>query len=183
MPDARIASVLRRLALPAAALCALAAPVAAQQPTQAQRNAIRQSCAADYRANCSSVPTGGMASLQCLQQHMSSLSPACQSAVDAVSGGATGGAAGGAGSPAIGAPGGAMGDGAMPGAPATGGRPPGAPPREEIALIRAECRRDFRTYCPDAPLGGGKAAACLERNETRLSPGCRGALAEFFSPR
>lgn len=31
----------------------------AQMPTTAQWNAIRQSCASDYRAMCASVPTGG----------------------------------------------------------------------------------------------------------------------------
>lgn len=57
----------------------------AQVPTPEQRNAIRQACARDYRAMCASVPTGGMASLQCLRQNMTSLSPACQSAVGALS--------------------------------------------------------------------------------------------------
>ncbi len=56
----------------------------AQAPTTAQRNAIRHSCARDYQEMCASVPTGGMASLQCLRQNMSSLSPTCQSAVGAV---------------------------------------------------------------------------------------------------
>ena len=61
-----------------------AIPVLAQQPTDAQRSAIRSACRADYEANCSSVPPGGMASLQCLQQNMSKLSGACQSAVSAI---------------------------------------------------------------------------------------------------
>ena len=59
----------------------------AQAPTSAQRNAIRQSCRADYEALCSSIPPGGSASLQCLQQNMASLSPSCQSAVGAISSG------------------------------------------------------------------------------------------------
>jgi hypothetical protein len=59
----------------------------AQTPSTAQRNAIRQSCASDYREMCASVPAGGRASLQCLQEHMQSLSPACQSAVGAISSG------------------------------------------------------------------------------------------------
>ncbi len=60
-------------------------PVHAQAPTTAQRNAIRQFCRADYESMCASVPPGGRASLQCLQEHIASLSPACQSAVGAVS--------------------------------------------------------------------------------------------------
>ena len=59
----------------------------AQAPTTAQRNAIRQSCAADYQSACAGVPTGGAQALQCLQQHASALSPDCQSAVAAVSSG------------------------------------------------------------------------------------------------
>src|SRR3954470_4034291 len=63
----------------------------AQQPSQAKANAIRQSCRSDYQSYCSSVPAGGMASLQCLQGHMSELSPPCQSAVGSVSGGSVSG--------------------------------------------------------------------------------------------
>src|ERR1700753_4352301 len=59
-------------------------PAFSQAPTDAQRSAIRSSCRADYEAHCASVPPGGMASLQCLQKNMSSLSPGCQSAVRAV---------------------------------------------------------------------------------------------------
>src|SRR3978361_1315884 len=65
----------------------LAGSAVAQQPSQAQANAIRQSCRSDYQSYCSSVPTGGMASLQCLQGHMSELSPPCQTAVGNASGG------------------------------------------------------------------------------------------------
>ena len=68
-------------------LAAHAADVVAQQPTQAQTNAIRQSCRSDYQAHCASVPTGGSAALQCLQQNLPSLSPSCQTAVSAVGGG------------------------------------------------------------------------------------------------
>src|SRR5262245_35209944 len=55
--------------------------VFAQQPSQAQVNAIRQACRSDYMAHCSSVPTGGAAALQCLQQHASSMSGGCQQAL------------------------------------------------------------------------------------------------------
>src|SRR5580692_12643082 len=65
-------------------LFAAATPAHSQAPTDAQRSAIRSQCGADYEAHCSSVPPGGMASLQCLQQNMSSLSSGCQAAVRAV---------------------------------------------------------------------------------------------------
>src|ERR1700691_3659016 len=63
---------------------AIATPAYSQTPTDAQRSAIRAECRSDYEAHCASVPPGGMASLQCLQKNMSSLSSSCQSAVRAV---------------------------------------------------------------------------------------------------
>src|SRR4051812_2568080 len=66
-----------------------AAGGAAAAPTEAQQSAIRSACQSDYRAHCASVSPGGAAALQCLQQNLASLSPACQSAVGAASGGAT----------------------------------------------------------------------------------------------
>src|ERR1700712_2416968 len=65
-------------------LVVAAAPALAQQPTDAQRSAIRSACRSDYMAHCASVPPGGLASLQCLQKNMSNLAPSCQSAVNAV---------------------------------------------------------------------------------------------------
>ena len=55
------------------------------QPSQAQIGAIRQACRTDYMKLCASVPPGGAASLQCLEQNSSSLSAACGRAVAAVS--------------------------------------------------------------------------------------------------
>ena len=67
-----------------AAVILVAAPRAqAQQPTSAQANAIRQSCRADFQANCAGVPTGGQAALACLQQNAAKTSPACQQALRA----------------------------------------------------------------------------------------------------
>lgn len=66
------------------AIFMVATPATSQAPTDAQRNAIRSQCRADYQAHCASVPPGGQASLQCLQKNMSSLSSGCQGAVRAV---------------------------------------------------------------------------------------------------
>src|SRR5271156_4668932 len=63
---------------------AIATSAYSQAPTDAQRSAIRAECRSDYEAHCASIPPGGMASLQCLQKNMSSLSSGCQSAVRAV---------------------------------------------------------------------------------------------------
>ena len=126
----------------------------AQQPSQAQANAIRQSCRRDYQAHCSSVPTGGAAALQCLQANIASLSPACQSAVGATERGAT--------APPAGVPAQAA---------------PMSPPREQAAMMRRACGGDFREYCRGVGLGGGRALACLADHRESLSPGCREALA------
>ena len=139
-------------------LCCAAGAVA-QQPTQAQTAAIKQSCRADFQSNCSGVQTGGSAALQCLQQHQSNLSSACQSAVAAVSGGGAS-------------------------HPPTAAAPTGAPPppamsrRQEMTLVRNACGGDFHAYCRGVGFGGGRAIGCLAENESRLSPSCKGALAE-----
>ena len=82
----------RRALVAASLVCAVVIDAqgiaAAQQPTQAQANAIRQSCRSDYMTHCSSVPTGGEAALACLREHASAVSSGCQQALRAVSGAA-----------------------------------------------------------------------------------------------
>ena len=145
-------------------LCCLAGTAGAQQPTQAQTNAVKQSCRSDYQSYCSSVPTGGRASLQCLQQHQSDLSPACQNAVAAIGGSTSGGGAS---------------SQAMP----PSGAPPARSRRQQAALMRRACGSDFRAYCRGVGPGGGQVMACLADNESRLSPSCKGALAEAHGGR
>jgi hypothetical protein len=121
----------------------------AQQPTEQQANAIRQSCRSDYQAHCASVPPGGAAALQCLQSNLASLSSPCRAAV-----------------------------GATQGAPAAAAHATPSPtPREEAALMRQACASDFRTYCRGVALGRGRALACLADHQESLSPPCREALA------
>ena len=140
----------------AALLLAFAGAAAAQQPTQAQASAIRQACRADYQSHCANVPTGGSASLQCLQQNAASLSLPCQQALAAVGGGSMG---------------------APPAAESTA--PPGTPPmsqRQEMRLLRASCGSDYRQFCSGVQPGGGRALACLHAYGPQLSPRCRSAL-------
>jgi len=59
-------------------------PAAAQQPTQAQRDAIRASCRSDFMANCASVQPGGKEALECLLRNQAKLSAPCRSAVNAI---------------------------------------------------------------------------------------------------
>jgi len=147
-------------------LFAGAVTAGAQQPSQAQVGAVKQSCRTDYQSFCSGVPTGGSAALQCLQGHVASLSPACQTAVSAAAGGAS------ARPPAQASQ--------SPPAYRAPTSPPPAPmsPREEAALMRRSCGGDYRAYCQGVRPGEGRALACLSENQARLSPPCRGALAE-----
>ena len=80
----KMINTLKHRALLVTAIFMVATPAWSQAPTDAQRNAIRSQCRADYQAHCASVPPGGAASLQCLQKNMSSLSPGCAGAVRAV---------------------------------------------------------------------------------------------------
>lgn len=155
-----------------ATLLALGAPAVAQQASEAQRNAIRQACPADYQAHCANVPAAGQAAFACLQRNMASLSRPCQQAVRAVAGGA--------------APRGAASSSsaAAPAAPqSTRSQPAGAAqyaapmsPREQAMVLRQSCGGDYRALCSGVPLGGGRAIACLRANAAALSPQCGQAL-------
>jgi hypothetical protein len=149
---------------------AAASGASAQQPSQQQINTIKQSCRSDYMNVCASVPTGGRAALQCLQQHQSDVSAPCQSALAAIGGVAT--------SPT----GSTQRSEAVPqSVPPHSVPPQSAAPlsiRQQAALMRRACGEDFRAYCRGVGLGGGHAIACLSENQARLSPGCRSALAE-----
>ena len=141
-----------------------AAPALAQQPSQEQAAAIRQACRSDYIEHCSSVPTGGMASLNCLRQNEAQLAPACRQAIAAVGGGGGGGGAA---------------AGAAPRAGAGGGAGGAAPQGEAMELFREECGGDVRRLCRGMFPGGGRIIACLTENREQLSPSCRSALAEL----
>jgi hypothetical protein len=161
--DARLFKTATLLAL---WLIPLSGQASAQQPTQAQTNAVREYCRGDYQSYCASVPAGGKASLQCLQQHEANLSPDCRSAVASVGGG----------NPTATAP--ALGTAAM----APSGQSPQQPPlseRQKVRYLRESCGSDYRSYCRGVEMGGGRAMECLEANASRLSPSCRAGLAEM----
>jgi hypothetical protein len=149
------------LAIPVA--CLVVGSAGAQQPTQAQRNAIKSACRSDFMAQCSSVTPGGQAALTCLQQHNSSLSSACQQAIAALGG--AGKSAPAATAPAATSP-----------ATATAPAAPSFTPRQELAIVRQSCGPDFRAFCRSVQLGGGRAIACLRNNLARLSPTCQKIL-------
>ena len=164
---------------------AMATPAYSQAPTDAQRSAIRAECRSDYQAHCASIPPGGMASLQCLQKNMSSLSSGCQSAVRAV------------GTPSESkaepptTP--AKTESEPTTAPAKAESVPAVTPKSEsaaapatptkkpsnanIAAIRSACRSDYMRVCAGVPTGGAPALQCLEKNKSRVSPACQKAVA------
>jgi hypothetical protein len=141
-----------------------ATTAAAQQPSKAQADAIRQSCRADYQSHCSGVPTGGKEALACLQHNAASLSPACQHAVAAVGGG------GAAAKPAPAA------------APSQAAREPGAM-REKAGEVREACGMDYREHCRGIPPGGGRAMSCLAEHDASLSSCCQRAMSAMRQTR
>jgi len=76
--------VRRVAALGSLILFAAVGQALAQQPTQAQRDAIRSSCRSDFMVDCSGVTPGGKEALDCLKQNLAKLSASCQSAVSAI---------------------------------------------------------------------------------------------------
>ena len=170
------------LAPAAVVLFAIATPAFSQAPTDAQRSAIRSACRADYQANCASVPPGGMASLQCLQKNMSSLSPSCQAAVRAVEPAAeakpeakpeSAPAAAAKEEPAPAKP--AAETAAPPKAAGTAAKKPSS---AQIAAIRSACRSDYQRVCAGVPTGGSAALQCLEKNKAKVSGNCEKAVSD-----
>lgn len=157
---------------PAAKPAAAPAPkaAAAKQPSSAQVAAIKSACRGDYPKVCAGVPTGGAPALECLEKNKAKVSPACQKAVSAASGGgATTAAPASAAAPAAAAP-----------APAPAVivlRP--LRPREELFIVQSACREDVRTLCGSVAPGGGRIIQCVASNAASLSPACRDVLAPF----
>ncbi len=155
----------------------------AQAPTDAQREAIRSACRSDYMAHCSSVPPGGLESLQCLQKNMSSLSGSCKSAVSAVETPApaaksdTPAAPPKADTPAPAEPAKSPATTAPAAAPkAAAGGAATKPTDAQIAAIRSACRSDYPKVCAGVPTGGAPALQCLDKNKSKVSSGCQQAL-------
>lgn len=159
----------------------------AQQPSQAQQNAVRSACRSDYMAHCSSVPTGGKQALDCLRQNIASLSSACQKAVNAIGGGPAAQPPAAAPAqpatpqpaPAVAAPPAVSAPAAPPAAAAAPPAPvryPPLSPRQEFAIVRFSCGPDYQAMCGGVPFGGGRVASCLRANAPSLSPRCRRAL-------
>jgi hypothetical protein len=187
-------------------IAALTAIPALAQPTPAQTDAIKASCRSDYMKSCMSVPPGGQAAFDCLKRNMSTLSPACQQAVNAIKPPAPAAAAPApvpavAPAPAPAAPAStpaavtAPPPVAAPVATAPAAKPAPAPKRAVAAappaaapaamtpptaaqqnVIRQSCRNDFMANCSGVQPGGQAALVCLQTNAAKLSPPCRQAV-------
>ncbi len=177
----------RPVLLASALLAVSLDPAMAQQPTQAQRDAIRASCRSDFMANCSSVTPGGKEALECLLRNQAKLSPACNTAVSAVV-------------PAQQAPAAAVPAAQAPATPAPAAAEPAAPkpaaasaaepaPKSaetqdaQLKAVRQSCTlNDFMTHCswitPDNP----ELLLCLQSNAADLSPACQAAVQGSPSP-
>ena len=160
-------------ATPAAPKATADAP--AKKPSSAQVAAIRSACRSDYQKVCAGVPTGGAPALQCLEKNKSKVSPACEQAVNAASGGGAAPAAGGAPTTAATASPGAA-PAAAP-APVLVLRP--MRPREELFVLRSACGGDVRALCGGVAPGGGRIVQCLATQAASLSPACQGILGQF----
>jgi hypothetical protein len=153
----------------ASLLIALAVgPLAAQQPTEAQREAIRASCRSDFIANCSGVTPGGKEAFECLMSHESSLSESCKMAVSAITE-----------KPAEAAP-----AKAEPIAP-TPSRTESAPRQEPAAASGEDALKsvqnactlsDMMAHCSFIQPNNSEMVLCLKANAVDLSPSCQAAV-------
>ena len=165
---------MRRLSLLAGVLSLLTLDQAvAQQPTQAQRDAIRASCRSDFMADCAGVQPGGKEAFDCLIRNDAKLSAACRTAVDAARPKPV--------------------EAAEPAAPAAPATPaPTAPPHaakpeavpaataaadELLKAVQQACTlNDLVAHCSWIAPSNPEILLCLKANAAGLSPGCQAAL-------
>jgi hypothetical protein len=155
--------------------------VAAQQPTQAERDAIRAACRSDFIANCSGVQPGGKEAFECLIHNDAKLSPSCRSAVNA--------AAPKPAEPAEPAAAAAP----APAAPAQSETAPAAakveraPPEiqvapaeaqnDELKTVQQACTlNDLVSHCSWIAPNNPEILQCLKANAADLSPNCQAAV-------
>lgn len=162
----------RTYRLAALLISIIAGPLAAQQPTNEQRDSIRSSCRSDFIAHCSGVQPGGKEALECLRRSDAKLTPACKSALRAVAPARPV-------APVAGQP-------ADPNTPqAASEDPPSKPPRaaqaepkeDQINAIRQACTlNDFIAHCSWIQPSSPEILLCLQANAANLSQTCQAAL-------
>jgi hypothetical protein len=149
----------------------------AQQPTQAQRDALRAACRSDFIANCAGVQPGGRDALMCLVRNSAKLSAPCGAAVSAVTGGAQAAPAAAPAAEKPPAPASADEAGKPRSSSTAPANPSSRPSPQQLSALRTACRSDFVANCAGVHPGGVEALQCLKRNGERLSVSCRRAVA------
>ena len=151
---------------------------AAQQPTEAQRDAIRAACRSDFMANCSGVQPGGRDAFECLIRNDAKLSPSCQAAVNAAAPKPAEPAA--AVTPAPAAPANSE---TAPAATKVERAPPGiqvAPTEaqnDQLKSVQQACTlNDFVAHCSWIAPSNPEILMCLKGNAADLSPNCQAAV-------
>jgi len=166
----------KSLAFAGLLLALLPSQVSAQQPTQAQRDAIRAACRSDFMANCSGVQPGGKEAFECLLRNDAKLSPSCQTAVNA--------AAPKPAEPATAAAPAALAN-SETASPA--GKVEQAPPGIQVApaeahndalkTVQQACTlADFVAHCSWIAPNNPEILLCLKANTADLSPNCQAAV-------
>jgi hypothetical protein len=155
--------------------------VSAQQPTQAERDAIRAACRSDFMANCSGVEPGGKAAFECLLRNDAKLSPSCQAAVNAAEPKPAEPAA--AAAPAAPAPAAPAPSETAPPAAKVERAPPGiqvAPAEAQsdaLKTVQQACTlNDFVAHCSWIAPSNPEILLCLKGNAADLSPNCQAAV-------
>jgi len=158
---------MRRFSLLAGLLVALTLDqAAAQQPTQAERDAIRAACRSDFIADCAGVEPGGKEAFECLMRNDAKLSAACKTAVDAArpKPAETAQSAPGASAPS-------------PGAAPGPGPAPAASAEEQLKTVQNACTlNDLVAHCSWIAPTNPEILLCLRANAADLSPGCQAAV-------
>ena len=146
-------------------------PIAAQQPTPAQRDAIRSTCRSDFIANCSGVQPGGKEAFACLQGNETKLSASCRMAINAVALKPE--------APATVAP--AAPEAAVPSGNSIAEPSPKTTEAEtqedQIKRVRQACSLDdFMAHCSWIAPSSPEVLLCLKANAAGLSPPCQTAV-------
>jgi hypothetical protein len=150
----------------------------AQQPTQAERDAIRAACRSDFLANCSGVRPGGKEAFECLVRNDAKLSASCQAAVNAAAPKRAEAATPAA--PATAAP--AQSETAPPAAKVERAPPgiqvaPAEAQNEELKTVQQACTlNDFVSHCSWIAPNNPEILQCLKANAADLSPNCQAAV-------
>jgi hypothetical protein len=168
----------KSLAFAGLLLALLPNQVFAQQPTQAQRDAIRAACRSDFMANCSGVQPGGKEAFECLLQNDAKLSPSCQAAVNAAAPKPAEPAA--AAAPAPVAP--ANSETAPPAAKVERAPPgiqvaPAEAQNDTLKTVQQACTlNDLVAHCSWIAPNNPEILLCLKGNAADLSPNCQAAV-------